>query len=95
MRQDNDAISGREEEHRAPDPEDGAPAEGAPSECVALPVWITPDLIARTQRVFASRYNGLVNYDDAVRMVLRVGMLLDVLGGNPQRARDRERERSP
>jgi hypothetical protein len=46
---------------------------------MAVPAWITPELIDHTIRTWQPYYATRLTPEDAVTMILNVGRLLDVL----------------
>jgi hypothetical protein len=45
----------------------------------AVPPWVTDELIRKTITVWQPYYNFTLTTDDAVGIILRVGMLMNVL----------------
>jgi len=45
----------------------------------AVPAWVTDDLIRKTLAVWQPYYKFTLTTDDAVGIILRVGMLMNVL----------------
>ncbi len=58
-----------------------AAVRGTPS--TTLPFWVTPALIAATQRVWQPYYNTMLTEEDAVAILLAVGRLFGALAPRP------------
>jgi hypothetical protein len=43
------------------------------------PAWITPELVRLTQNVWTPRYRHAISRDEAIRILLSVGRLFDLL----------------
>jgi hypothetical protein len=56
-----------------------APNPSARQRAEAVPAWVSDDLINRTLAVWQPYYKFRLTTDDAVGIILRVGMLMNVL----------------
>ena len=57
------------------------PQPTARSRADSIPAWVTDEMIQRTLTLWQPYYKFTLTTDDAVCILLRVGMLIDVLSG--------------